>query len=257
MYKEILFVFETFVCSFVCKDPCIYLNRFPLLKERLFVYSKDEVRNMNRGNKMWEGHRIILPQHRDLVMEQKQKVREFHYPELADDELEEISRLIEWSLAKGKSIILTYANKWGPKRIAGVVTRVDPIEKWLVIQGEEDKRMIPFAKIIGAEAEDGESVPTSKKRFIQTAGWMRLLTNPAEKPLGFLLPFWERFTGKTIMVAIQVVNVAGLGAVISHELRLSILLILEVGAGFVNAVPSWINLRSGFALGRVSQAIPS
>src|SRR5690606_18259637 len=98
-------------------------------------------------------------------------------------------------------------------------------------------------------------IPNSTKKAVDPS--LSTASNPAEKPLGFLLPFWERFTGKTIMVAIQVVNVAGLGAVISHELRLSILLILEVGAGFVNAVPSWINLRSGFALGRVSQAIPS
>lgn len=30
---------------------------------------------MDRGNKMWEGHQMILLQHRDLVVEQKQNVR--------------------------------------------------------------------------------------------------------------------------------------------------------------------------------------
>jgi len=107
---------------------------------------------MDRGNKLWVGHRVILPQHRDLVLEQKQREREYHPPELAADTLEEIGRVIEWSKVKKQPIAVTYASKYGPKRCVGYVTRLDPIERWLVIQNAEDKRMIPLSKIIGAEA---------------------------------------------------------------------------------------------------------
>jgi len=100
---------------------------------------------------MWEGHRILLPQHRDLLFDHRQKEREFEPPELAEDELEESSRLIAWSKTEERPITLKYADKFGPKRITGVVTRVDPIERWLVIQGEEDRKLIPFAQIIEAE----------------------------------------------------------------------------------------------------------
>ena len=31
---------------------------------------------MDRGNKLWEGHRLLLPQHRDLILEEKQKAKE-------------------------------------------------------------------------------------------------------------------------------------------------------------------------------------
>jgi len=106
---------------------------------------------MDRGNKMWEGHRVILPEHRGLLLEQKRKEKVYHPPELADDALEEINRLIEWSRVKKKTIALTYASKNGPKRFVGYVMHVDPIERWLVIQNEEDRRMIPLSKIIGAE----------------------------------------------------------------------------------------------------------
>jgi len=59
--------------------------------------------------------------------------------------------VIEWSRVKKQPIALTYVNMYGPKRIIGTVTRVDAIERWLVIQNEEDRRMIPLSKIIGAE----------------------------------------------------------------------------------------------------------
>mgnify|MGYP001229412615 CR=1 FL=1 len=108
---------------------------------------------MNRGNKLWEGHRIILPQHRDLLFDSRQREREYRPPELAEDEMEEISRLIAWSKTQEKPIALTYAERFGPKRITGVIVRIDPIERWLVIQTEteEDRRMIPLSQIIGAE----------------------------------------------------------------------------------------------------------
>lgn len=106
---------------------------------------------MDRGNKMWEGHRVILPEHRDPLLEQKRKEKVYHPPELADDALEEINRLIEWSRVKKKPIMLTYASKYGPKRCTGYVVSVNPIERWLVIRNGEDKRMIPLSKIIGAE----------------------------------------------------------------------------------------------------------
>lgn len=106
---------------------------------------------MDRGNKMWVGHRVILPEHRDLLLEQKHKEQVYHPPELANDALEEINRLIDWSRVKKKPIVLTYASKYGPKRCVGYVTRLEPIERWLVIQNGEDRRMIPLSKILGAE----------------------------------------------------------------------------------------------------------
>ena len=110
---------------------------------------------MNRGNKLWEGHRLLLPHHRDLILEEKQKAKEYHPPELADDELEELDRMIRWSRARQEPIVLTYASKYGPKRCTGYVLNINPIEGWLILQNGEEKRMIPLSKIVGAEAESG------------------------------------------------------------------------------------------------------
>jgi hypothetical protein len=110
---------------------------------------------MDRGNKLWEGHRLLLPQHRDLILEEKQKAKEYHPPELAADELEALDRAIRWSRAKKKPIVLTYASKHGPKRCTGFVLNVNLLEGWIIIQSGEEKKLIPLSRIIGAEAEAG------------------------------------------------------------------------------------------------------
>ena len=106
---------------------------------------------MDRGNKMWEGHRIILPEHRDLLFDHKQKEREYHQPDLAEDQIEKVGRVIERSVMEKRTIVLTYANKYGSKRFVGTIVRVNPFEHWLIIQNEEDKKLIPMSKIIDAE----------------------------------------------------------------------------------------------------------
>ncbi|MFS8512627.1 MAG: YolD-like family protein [Planifilum fulgidum] len=110
---------------------------------------------MDRGNKLWEGHRLLLPQHRDLILEEKQKAKEYHPPELAADELEALDRTIRWSRAKKRPIVLTYASKYGPKRCTGVVLNINLLEGWIILQSGEEKRLIPLSKIVGAEAATG------------------------------------------------------------------------------------------------------
>ena len=111
---------------------------------------------MDRGNKLWEGHRLLLPHHRDLIREERQKTEEYQPPELATDELEELDRMIRWSRAKKKPIVLTYASKYGPKRCTGYILNINLLEGWLILENGEEKRLIPLSKIVGAErATDG------------------------------------------------------------------------------------------------------
>lgn len=110
---------------------------------------------MDRGNKLWVGHRVILPEHRDLLLEEKQRQQEYQPPELMIDTLEEIARLIGWSKVNQKNIEVTYATRYGPKKCVGYVAQINQIERWLVIQNGEEKKLIPLSRIIGAE-EVGE-----------------------------------------------------------------------------------------------------
>ncbi len=111
---------------------------------------KNEAVALDLGNKLWEGHRVILPENRILV--RRQKMREYQPPELIEHEIEKTAALF---LVRGRraAITLIYAERYSPKRITGVIVRIDPIKRWLILQGEEDRRMIPLAQIVGAEEE--------------------------------------------------------------------------------------------------------
>ena len=81
----------------------------------------------------------------------EEKKEEYHPPELDPEALEEIGRMIEWSKLEEQAIEITNASKYGPKKYMGHVVRIDPVERWLVMRNGEDKELIPFSVIIGAE----------------------------------------------------------------------------------------------------------
>lgn len=94
---------------------------------------------------------MILPQHEEQLWLERQKEKEYRPPVLAEDALEEINRLIERSYMEDQPIEVTYATLYGPRKYIGFVMRIDPVGRWLLLQNGEDKELIPFSKIIGAE----------------------------------------------------------------------------------------------------------
>ncbi|MBN2910751.1 hypothetical protein JQC72_14720 [Polycladomyces sp. WAk] len=45
------------------------------------------MKELDRGNKLWVGHRMILPKHESLLHEQEKKQKMFQLPELDEDHL--------------------------------------------------------------------------------------------------------------------------------------------------------------------------
>lgn len=109
------------------------------------------MRSLERRNKLWEGHRMILPEHEAQLWRARQREEEYRPPVLAEDALQEISRLIERSYLEEQPIEVTYASSYGPQKYIGYVMRIDPVERWLVMQNGADKELIPFSIITGAE----------------------------------------------------------------------------------------------------------
>lgn len=112
---------------------------------------------MERGNKLWESHRMILPEHEEVLWQARQREKEYRMPELEEDALQEISRWIEWSYLEEQPILLTVAGKYVPRKFIGYVTRIDPVERVVLLKNGEEKEQIPFSIIIGA-GELGDEV---------------------------------------------------------------------------------------------------
>ncbi|MFC4077831.1 YolD-like family protein [Salinithrix halophila] len=110
------------------------------------------MKGLDRGNKLWEGHRMILPEHEERLWKERRKAEAYVPPDLDPDQLAEIGRMIERALLEEEPILITYASKYGPKKVCGFVARIDSVERWILIKNGDHREMIPFRNILGAES---------------------------------------------------------------------------------------------------------
>lgn len=87
--------------------------------------------HLKRGNLLWEGSRMFLPEHREQLLERRRNRREFRMPELDEDWLNEISRTLSESLEYQHPITIVYGTKYETQQVTGVVRRINPYDGWV------------------------------------------------------------------------------------------------------------------------------
>lgn len=100
---------------------------------------------------MWESSRMMLPEHREQLLEEKRKESEFQMPILDDNQLEEINRIIIHSIEQRLTVTITYAEKYGPETFCGLIQKVNMYEGWLKIRNDEDVLSLSFQRILQVE----------------------------------------------------------------------------------------------------------
>lgn len=91
---------------------------------------------MQRGNKLWEGSRMILPEHREELL---QSDVEYYQPVILDEqELEQMNRQILWALEERAPVLLHYAARgkegWRLSEIAGEVIAIQAEKRQLLLR---------------------------------------------------------------------------------------------------------------------------
>lgn len=104
-----------------------------------------------RGNLLWEGSRMFLPEHREMVEQQRQREQEYKQPELAVDQWEEMDYLLQEALAKEKPLLITYATRYAPKQFCGFVEKVDPWRKQLILANGKQTKKVYFSQLVAME----------------------------------------------------------------------------------------------------------
>jgi hypothetical protein len=99
-------------------------------------------------NLMWESSRMMLPEHREQLLEARREQMEFKYPILDDDQLTEINRLIVESIEQERAVAITYAEKYGPAEFWGWIQKVNVYEGWLKMVNDEDAFILSFKRIL-------------------------------------------------------------------------------------------------------------
>ncbi|MGA9173841.1 MAG: YolD-like family protein [Thermoactinomyces sp.] len=106
---------------------------------------------LNRGNRLFEGSRIILPEHRKGLVELRRKKEEYQQPELDDQELERINQIIWEAYNEEKPVVITYATKYQPEKFCGFITKLNQYEGWIQLSNGSVKKKIEFNKLVQVE----------------------------------------------------------------------------------------------------------
>lgn len=96
---------------------------------------------------LWEGSRMFLPEHREQLQTLRKERNDKEFPELAEDQIEELNWLLQEALHSESPIILDYAKGKQFQSFCGFVEKVNTYEGYLQMVNGQDKRKISLDDI--------------------------------------------------------------------------------------------------------------
>lgn len=108
---------------------------------------------LNRGNKLFEGSRMMLPEHVALIREYYQKQTEYAPPLLAEDQLEEFNHLINQAVHQHRLIQITYVTSSQLCQFVGHIKKIDPQQKTIQLYSATELIQVPFIHLVSASLE--------------------------------------------------------------------------------------------------------
>ncbi|MGF7048530.1 hypothetical protein J2T13_003038 [Paenibacillus sp. DS2015] len=103
------------------------------------------------GNGLWESSRMMLPQHKERIIEHQQQYNRQSRPIIHEDELEIMTRNISDSLHYKEVIKVRLFSEYEPHVICGVVTEISPFTKKIRMEIEEGLEWIDFDEIVSVQ----------------------------------------------------------------------------------------------------------
>ncbi|WP_128102772.1 YolD-like family protein [Paenibacillus sp. DCT19] len=101
-------------------------------------------------NGIYEGSRIILPEHREAYLAQMEEQKRRGKPELDDQEVQQIERLLVESYNSRCTIDLVVFNPFYDEPVSGVVIGLNVGRREVKLMLDEEFRWISLAEIISA-----------------------------------------------------------------------------------------------------------
>lgn len=109
---------------------------------------------LHRGNLLWEGSRMFLPEHREQLLRQRKESNKFIPPELSPDHMIYINDLLQEAWVTHKPIQITFATQYSTDQFCGWINKIDPYSQMIHISNQHSKKTISFNKLIDVEPSD-------------------------------------------------------------------------------------------------------
>ncbi|MEK4141828.1 YolD-like family protein [Paenibacillus sp. FSL M7-0547] len=113
---------------------------------------KSQQRKKTEGNGLWEGSRMIMPEHKNRILDDSLKEEVRSKPDLDPQALAEISQVLAQSLEDCSPITITLFGEYEDRSIHGIVMRVDQHLRQIKFRYGDDWDWIKIEDIIGASS---------------------------------------------------------------------------------------------------------
>ncbi|WP_010271877.1 YolD-like family protein [Paenibacillus senegalensis] len=100
------------------------------------------------SNLMWESSRMILPEHREMILWQQRENKRLVKPILDEQQMLDIEQMLQHSQAEGVGLVLTLFGDFAYELVSGIVKRIE--RRGVELEQGEERRWIPFDRIIEA-----------------------------------------------------------------------------------------------------------
>lgn len=100
------------------------------------------------GNIKWESSRMMLSEHKEAIKQHNQFKFDYKKPELCEERIEEIQRLIEEAYEQQTDIIIEVYQKQGNRLVQGKVTKIDLFGEKVRIDFNMGYEWVDFAEIV-------------------------------------------------------------------------------------------------------------
>ena len=110
--------------------------------------------HLKRGNMLWEGSRMFLPEHREQLLARRKAKARIEKPVLDEQQQEEVNRTVTEALVEGFPVMITYYHEGHIYPLTGGIHGGHMYTQLVHIKDEDgDMHAIPFDHVIDVETK--------------------------------------------------------------------------------------------------------
>lgn len=107
------------------------------------------------GNGLWESSRMMLPQHKERIIEHNKQHKKKSKPIIHEDEWDTITQNINLSLNYNENVIIELFGEYENRSIEGRVTSVSSFGKKLKIESLTGFEWVDFDELVSVKLGNG------------------------------------------------------------------------------------------------------
>lgn len=104
------------------------------------------------ANVLHESSRMILPEHKERLIQRRKELGRKQRPELDEQRLQDIAYMIRQSCQEGTPVTLQVFDDFEDRFVTGVVVRVDQQLRRVIIEVDDGLERIDLNDIVGVQA---------------------------------------------------------------------------------------------------------